>query len=55
MRKIIIVLAILIIGYGAVVLHYLHDCRRGKYMNKDISGEKYIDKDIGRGEDDGST
>ena len=53
MRKIIIVLAILIIGYGAVVLHYLHDCRSGKYINKDISGEKYIEKDIGRGEDDG--
>lgn len=36
MRKIIIVLAILIIGYGALVLYYLHDCRRGKYINKDI-------------------
>ena len=53
MRKIIIVLAILIIGYGAVVLHYLHDCRKAKYINKDISGEKYIEKDIVRGEDDG--
>lgn len=31
MRKLIIVLIVLIIGYGAVVLHYLHDCRSGKY------------------------
>lgn len=34
MRKLIIVLIVLIIGYGAVVLHYLHDCRKGKYINK---------------------
>lgn len=53
MSKFIIVLIILVIGYGAVVLHYLHDCRRGKYINKDISGEKYIEKDIGRGENNG--
>lgn len=53
MSKFIIVLIVLIIGYGAVVLHYLHDCRSGKYINKDISGEKYIEKDIGRGENDG--
>lgn len=43
MRKLIIVLIVLIIGYGAVVLHYLHDCRK----------VKYIEKDTGRGEDNG--
>ena len=53
MAKFIIVLAILVVGYGALVLHYLHDCRKAKYINKDISGEKYIEKDIGRGKDDG--
>ena len=53
MRKLIIVLIVLIIGYGALVLYYLHDCRKKKYIDKDISGEKYIEKDIERGEDDG--
>ena len=48
-----IILAVLVIGYGALVLHYLHDCRKAKYIEKDISGEKYIEKDIGRGEDEG--
>ena len=25
-----IILAILVIGYGALVLHYLHDCKKTK-------------------------
>ena len=53
MRKFIIVLIVLVIGYGALVLYYLNDCRKRKYIDKDIIGEKYIEKDIGRGEDDG--
>ena len=53
MTKLIIVLAILFIGYGALALYFRHECRKSKYIEKDISGEKYIEKDIGRGEDDG--
>ncbi len=30
MAKFMIVLAVLIIGYGALVLYYLHDCRKAK-------------------------
>lgn len=32
MRKFIIVLIVLVIGYGALVLHYLHDCRKTKVV-----------------------
>ena len=40
MSKLIIVLIVLIIGYGAVVLHYLHDCRKAKYIEKDIGRDE---------------
>lgn len=43
MAELIIVLAVLIIGYGALALYFRHDCRK----------VEYIEKDIGRGEDDG--
>lgn len=38
MAEFIIVLAILVVGYGALALYFRHDCKK---------------KDIGRGEDDG--
>lgn len=52
MKELIIVLAILIVGYGALALYFRHECRKAKYIEKDISGEKYIEKDMGRREDD---
>lgn len=51
MTEFIIVLAVLVVGYGALALYFRHDCKKAKYIDKDISGEKYIEKDIGRGED----
>lgn len=53
MKELLVVLAVLIVGYGALALYFRHECRKVKYIEKDISGEKYIEKDIGRGEDDG--
>ena len=54
MRELIAILAILIIGYGAFGLYIRHECKKVKYIDKDISGEKYITEDIGKGEDNGS-
>lgn len=51
MADFIIVLAILVVGYGALALYFRHECRKVKYIEKDISGEKYIEKDIERRED----
>ena len=53
MKELIVILAVLVIGYGALGLYFRRDCRKAKYINKDISGKKYIEKDIGRSEDDG--
>lgn len=53
MADFIIVLAILVVGYGAFALYFRHECRKAKYIEKDICGKKYIEKDIGRSEDDG--
>ena len=50
MRELAIVLAVLFIGYGALVLYFRHECRKAKYIEKDISGEKYIEKDMVKGE-----
>ena len=47
MKELIIVLAILVAGYGGLALYFRHDCRKAEYIEKDISGEKYIEKDIG--------
>lgn len=43
MKELIIVLAILVAGYGGLALYFRHDCRK----------VEYIEKDIGRGEDNG--
>lgn len=53
MKELVIVLAILIAGYGALALYFRHDCRKVQYIKKDISGEKYIAEDIGKGENNG--
>lgn len=53
MKELIIVLAILIAGYGALAMWLRHDRRKVQYIKKDISGEKYITEDIGKGENNG--
>lgn len=50
MKALAIILVVLIVGYGVLGMYFRHECRKAKYINKDISGEKYIEKDIGRGE-----
>lgn len=50
MKELIIVLAILVVGYGVLVLYYLHERKKVQYISKDINAEKYIEKDIERRE-----
>ena len=38
MKKFIIVLIVLVIGYGALVLYYLRDCKKGKKERGEDNG-----------------